>query len=176
MTLNLRWLIILASNLLLIMAVGLVNHFAAPFSFYILLPALLIIPGCCYLSLERSLLCAAITGLCWGATAQTPAGHGFIMLCVFTTLGYYFRNPLRRASPLQAIWHAQVLNLLAIGYMAFTLGQAMLDERAYWVRVGSDTLASQLALLFATNWIYWLQRRALLWAGQETVSKDSTER
>lgn len=165
---DLRWLIVFASNVLLWFLAGLANHnlthlwspFSEQFAVRLYVGGLLITFAALQLDIRNGFIAVLLTGLFVDAGEPVPFGmssalYGFVFAALLQG-----RHRFPRDEPLFGTVIALVANLfLFLAFSFFLVGRNPRPADA-WIRLFVDLLVSQLVLAAITPWFLALQARA----------------
>ncbi|WOO41826.1 hypothetical protein [Rubellicoccus peritrichatus] len=165
MDLDLRWPLILFTNLLLLWLLRMVNHSLGPYGITIFLPALFIFLPALAFRLRWGLLLVATTALL--QSAYQPGQFGFEVLLYTIVLTVLFANrvALRRASSWQQLWVLFLINTSIWAATTIIQGADWLGYGHYWYRSLSDLLISTLLLFPVGAWFLRSQNSLLVIVG-----------
>ncbi len=152
MTLDLRFFVLFACNLLLFYLLQLVNQTLGiygvtlfPDGLYLFFPAL-------FLRLRWALLNIALFALWVDAALPIVFGFHLILWCCAATVLFYLRQGLRRATRFQQVLTCLVVTLVLVLAQGVFLGGEYRLSLFYWERLLADL---GLSLLFFFPLAYW---------------------
>ncbi len=158
---DLRWLLALGANLLLLWLAGLANHYLAPFSVHLYPAGLLVVFPALSLDQRHGFTAIALTGLAFDALSPAPFGTHLVLLGLVHAALRYGRNRFPRDEPIFATVVALLANLFLFLALSFLLIGAHPRPAEGWMRLFADLLFSQLAVGLVTPWFMALNRRLL---------------
>lgn len=174
MNLDLRWIIILFANALLIFAAGELNHHLAALSLHAFLGGLMITFAALRLQIKPAFLANGFTALLFDATAPLPPGVMFLLLMAVHCVIFATRGNVARETPHTATGVAMAANvalMLAVSLAFFTRGAT--DVAGYWQRALVDIAVSQGIILVAAPWFFSVQLASLRLVG---INLDAEQR
>lgn len=158
---DIRWLLVLLANLLLIWLTGLANHYLAPFAVSLYLAGLFLPYAALRLDSRHGFLATALTGLAFDALTPAPYGTHLVLLGLVHAVLLYGRRRFPREEPI----FATVVALLANLFLVLALTTLLIGGNPHpangWLRVFADLLVSQLVLGLITPWFMALNARLL---------------
>lgn len=173
MTYDLRWILVMLSNLLLMFLAAELNHYLAPLALHIYLGGLMLTFGMLRMQLRQGFMANGATALILASLSPLPFGFTFllIMTChaaVFSIRGHFARESLR--SSLLVALAVNLILMLAIGVRAMD-GSPL--PGLYWGRIIADSALSSAALVLIGPWFLALQKSALASIG---IDLDAEQR
>ena len=160
---NARLFLLFALQILLFFGIGLVNSFAARFSVYLHLDALLLVFFGLFLRRTGSLVYVVILGLLAEAMHPVPAGTYLLGYLGLWSFFVWSQKRIRAQNPLQVRSITTAAQILWLLVLTFTLGGEHLLNRLYWQRVLVDLLASGL-LIYAMAWPWCSLQKKILYS------------
>jgi rod shape-determining protein MreD len=158
---DIRWLLVLAANLLLLWLSGLANHYLAPFSIHLYTAGLLVGYAALRLDYRHGFLATALTGLAYDATTPVPFGTHLVLLGLVHATLLYGRRRFPREEPIFATVVALFSNLFLFIALSFLLIGASPRPSTTWIRLFADLIASQLVVALLAPWFMALNARLL---------------
>ena len=157
-----RWMIPLATMLLLWWVVAEVNHYLAPHGVYLFVGGLLVTFAALRLRLRHGLPATLLAGLAIDAVEPgVPFGTHFVLFAVVHVLLFHVRTRLPRAETVIGVVTALFANLaLFLALSVVALGDHPAPGGA-WLRLLADLGWSQLFIAAIAPWFFALQARAL---------------
>jgi len=169
-TRDIRWLLVLLANLLLIWLGGVANHhlsqFPLPFSrisatVYLYLAGLLVVFSGLRLDPRHGLAATVLTAFALDATLPVPFGLHVVLLGLVHATLLYGRSRFPKDEPVFATVVALFANLfLFLALSVVLVGRSPRPAEA-WLRLFVDLIASQLVIALITPWFIALQREML---------------
>lgn len=157
---DLRWLILFLTNLLLVWLVGLANHYLAPLQTHLYLGGLLLAFAALRLDAKHGGLCTLLTALAFDAVTAAPFGASLVLFGLAHATILAVRQGFPRDEPVFITVVTLLLNLFLFLALSFVLVGANPRPADAWLRLFVDLLASQLVLVLLTPWFFALQARA----------------
>lgn len=149
---DIRWLLVLLANLLLIWLAGLANHYLAPYALSLYVAGLFVPYAALRLDFRHGFLATAFTGLAYDALSPVPFGTHLVLLGLVHAILLYGRRRFPREEPIFATVVALLANLfLMLALTTLLVGENPQPANA-WLRVFADLIASQLVIGLATPW------------------------
>jgi len=174
MPFDLRWIIILFGNCLLLFLVAMVNDALAPLSIYLYINGLIVLVPLIYLSLSKGLLCVLITGIYSDAILLLPFGTSPVIFAVVFTAYYWFRQEFKtHYSPGHNLLYAVSGNAFLLAITSITLNEGSLSHFSYWSSILLNFLFSQIVLSLITPWFISLQGSLVELASPKTTKYDA---
>jgi rod shape-determining protein MreD len=156
-----RWLITLATMLLLWSLVAQINHHLAPYGVSLFAGGLLVTFGALRLGLRNGLFASMLTGLVIDALEPVPFGTHLLLFAGLHIVIYHLRTRFPREETVFGVVIALLANLALFLALSFaTLGRQPAAGSA-WLRLFADLGCSQLFIAVAAPWYFALQQRAL---------------
>lgn len=152
MDFDLRWPILLFTNIVLIWLLRMANHTLGPYGITIFLPVLFIFVPALAFRLRWGLILVAITALLQNAYQPGKFGFEVILYAITLTVLFVNRVSLRRASNWQQLWILFLVNTCLWGVTTVIKGADWLSYSHYWYRSLSDLLISTLLLFPIGAW------------------------
>lgn len=161
---DIRWLLVLLANLLLLWLAGLANHYLAPYAVSLYLAGLFVPYAALRLDYRHGFLATALTGLAFDSLTPAPFGTHLVLLGFVHAVLLYGRKRFPREEPI----FATVVALLANLFLVIALTTLLIGENPHpanaWLRVFVDLICSQLVIGLATPWFMALNARLLAFA------------
>jgi rod shape-determining protein MreD len=158
---DIRWLLVLLANLLLLWLAGLANHYLAPFALSLYVCGLFVPYAALRLDYRHGFLATALTGLAFDALTPAPFGTHLVLLGLVHAVLLYGRRRFPREEPI----FATVVALLANLFLVLALSTLLIGENPHpanaWLRVFVDLVFSQLAIGLITPWFMSLNAALL---------------
>lgn len=149
---DLRWLLVLLANLLLLWLAGLANHYLAPLAISLYVGGLFVPYAALRLDFRHGFLATALTGLAFDALTPAPFGTHLVLLGFVHAVLLYGRRRFPRDEPIFATVVALLANLfLMLALTTLLVGENPQPANA-WLRVFADLVASQLVIGLITPW------------------------
>jgi rod shape-determining protein MreD len=149
---DIRWLIVLLANLLLLWLAGLANHYLAPFAISLYVGGLFVPYAALRLDYRHGFLATALTGLAFDSLTPAPFGTHLVLLGFVHAVLLYGRRRFPRDEPI----FATVVALLANLFLILALTTLLVGENPHpanaWLRVFVDLIFSQLVIGLVTPW------------------------
>ncbi|WP_415908267.1 hypothetical protein [Oleiharenicola sp. Vm1] len=172
---DIRWLLVLLANLLLIWLAGLANHYLAPFAISLYLAGLFVPYSALRLDYRHGFTATALTGLAYDALTPAPFGTHLVLLGLVHAVLLYGRRRFPREEPI----FATVVALLANLFLVLALTTLLIGENPHpanaWLRVFADLIASQLVIGLVTPWFMALNAQLLACARLDPESGRRVE-
>lgn len=164
---DLRWLVVLAANLLLGWLVGAANHHLASawfpfsdfFSVHLYLRGLFLTFAALRLDARNGFIAIILTGLFCDALEPVPFGTSATLLGLAYAALLQARHRFPRDEALFSTIVALLTNLGLFIVMSFVFVGASPRPGETWLRLFSDLVFSQLALVAITPWFLAFQTR-----------------
>ncbi len=158
MSLEPRAFILFAANTGLVLLVQLVNSALAGWSLHLFLlgPTLVLAP--LYLRPSAAFTCAVLTGLWVDAALPVPFGCFTLAFPILGTSLSLVRLRFRPGDNAQPALLAQTANLILFVVVSLATSASLLSQPAHWLRLATDLVFSQAALLLLAPWFFNLQR------------------
>lgn len=164
-------LILLATHVLLIWILQMVNHALSPWKLHLLLPGLLITFAALNLRAGPALLTVGLTGLWVDAAGPAPFGVFTVIYLLVAGILFRLRIQWHREQRREAYSLCHLANFLAVCAAALLLGGPGVLQGTYWLRLAIDLALSHLILFPLAPWFFKLQLRSLEIAGVD-LSRD----
>lgn len=149
---DIRWLLVLLANLLLIWLAGLANHYLSPYAFSLYLAGLFVPYAALRLDYLHGFIATALTGLAFDAFSPGPYGTHLILLSFVHAVLLYGRRRFPRDEPIFATVVALLSNLfLILALTTLLIGHNPRPATA-WLRVFVDLVISQVVIGLITPW------------------------
>lgn len=158
---DIRWLLVLACNLLLGWLAGLANHHLGPHGITLYLGGLTVVYAGLRLDLRHGLAAVFLTGLAYDALTPVPFGLSAVLLGLAYGGLMQGRQRFPRDEPVFATVVALLANLFVFIAFSFVMVGDSPRPGLAWIRLFGDLVASQLVLLVITPWFLALNGRAL---------------
>lgn len=173
MTYDLRWVLVLLANLLLILLVAELNHYLALASLHVFLGGVFLTFGMLRLHLRQAFLANGITALVLDALNPIPFGQTFLLMMICHTIVLSVRGNFARESVRSGLLVAGSVNLvLMVAYSIFSFGDSP-RPGLYASRMVMDIALSTLLMLIITPWFLSLQKSTLAFVG---IDLDAEQR
>jgi rod shape-determining protein MreD len=158
---DIRWLLVLLANLLLIWLAGLANHHLAPYALSIYVCGLFVPYAALKLDYRHGFLATALSGLAFDALTPAPFGAHLVLLGFVHAVLLYGRRRFPRDEPIFATVVALLANLfLILALTTLVIGENPRPAGA-WLRVFVDLIVSQLVIALVTPWFMGLNTALL---------------
>ncbi len=173
MEINLRWWILALCNLLLFWLQGMVGDATGALGLTLSVNALYVIMPAVCLSQGWGLVLMFLAGL--SVDAGLPIGFGFhaVMFAVALTVLHAYQRSLQKAGLGQLIALTIGLNIIFQLVEAVLLAGPLSSYGEYWLRIGSDLVASTLATGLVGWWFLSLEHWLLTITGQEMAEPEN---
>lgn len=158
---DIRWLLVLLANLLLLWLAGLANHYLAPLAVHLYVAGLFVCYAALRLDYRHGFLATALSGLAFDALAPVPFGTHVVLLGLVHATLLYGRRRFPREEPIFATVVALLANLFLFLALSFVVVGANPRPGEAWLRLFFDLLASQLVVGLATPWFMAVNARLL---------------
>jgi cell shape-determining protein MreD len=166
---DIRWLLVLLANLLLLWLTGLANHYlsevALPFggraTIYLYTAGMMVGYAALRLDYRHGFLATAFTGLAFDAMQPVPFGTHLVLLGLVHATLLYGRRRFPRDEPIFATVVALFANLFLFLALSFVLISVSPRPATAWLRLFVDLLCSQAVVALATPWFMALNARVL---------------
>ena len=158
---DIRWLLVLLANLLLLWLVGLANHYLSPFAVHLYVCGMMVAYAALRLDYRHGFLATVLTGLAFDATAPVPFGTHVVLLGLVHATLLSGRRRFPREEPIFATVVALFANLFLFIALSFVLISASPRPADTWMRLFADLVISQLAVGLATPWFMAINARLL---------------
>ncbi len=167
-----RWLITLATTLLLWCLVGQINHTLAPYGVSLFVGGLLVTFAALRLGLRNGLTATLLTGLAVDALEPVPFGTHLLLFAGIHVALYHLRTRFPREETILGVVTALLSNLALFLALSFvTLGGQPAATGA-WMRLLCDLILSQLFIAAVAPWFFALQEHALAFAGIDLAEES----
>ena len=157
MTIDVRWLIVVTGNCLLLFLTQLVNNSLAPFSLHLCFYGLFVYYSAIRLSFTSGLIAVVITGLILDSVEGFTMGTNILILSFIYTFWSWFREEFNAHS----LWHNMLIvqssNLLTILTLSIYIGLKNHIGGYYWLSVLTNLMLSQLLLMVVSPWFLSIQ-------------------
>lgn len=165
---DIRWLVVLAANLLLWWLVGTGNHyltsawfpFADHFTTHVYVGGLFVTFAALRLDARNGFIATLLTGLLCDAVEPVPFGTNAALLGLVYAVLLQARHRFPRDEALFSTVVALLANLFLFIALSFLLISAHPRPADAWMRLFADLVVSQLLLVAITPWFLALQGRA----------------
>jgi len=158
---DIRWLLVLLANLLLVWLAGLANHYLAPFAVSLYVAGLFVPYAALRLDFTHGFIATALTGLAYDALTPAPFGTHLVLLCFVHAVLLYGRRRFPRDEPIFATVVALLTNL----FLVLALSTLLISENPRpanaWLRIFVDLVVSQLVVGLVTPWFMALNAALL---------------
>lgn len=172
---DIRWLLVLLANLLLIWLAGLANHYLAPFAISLYVCGLFVPYAALRLDYRHGFLATALTGLAYDSLTPAPFGTHLVLLGFVHAVLLYGRRRFPREEPIFATVVALLTNLfLVIAVTTLMVGENPRPADA-WLRVFADLILSQLVIGLVTPWFMAVNAQLLALARLDPESGKRVE-
>ncbi len=169
-----RWVIVFASNLLLLWLCGLANHYLAHFSFLglehcsvsLYLGGLLVTFAALRLDFRHGWVSTLLTGLAADSYSALPFGTSLVLFGLIHAVILNGRQRFPREELVFAIVVALLANLFLFMVLSFWLVGAHPRPALAWVKIFFDLLASQITVAALTCWFMSLQNAIFIFLRQ----------
>ena len=169
---DLRWILVLLANLLLIALIAEINHHLTPLSLYIFPGGLLLAFAVLRLRLRQSLLANGFTALAFDALNPLPFGQTFLLFLSCHTLAFSLRGHFAKENPKYGAFVAAGMNIVLFIAITLTIAGKNFSE-IDWQRTLIDGALSTIFVLFLAPWFFSLQQTALAFVG---IDLDAEQR
>ena len=150
---NLSTMVILASSLLLIHLIGLVNSSLGSWGFYLYLPGLFFIAPSLYLERFRAILAIVIIGFSLDLQNNTPFGFHATALIIFHLIGTQWVQIGKRGELIRPFLLQIMANFLISTTLMIATYSLSKDSSAWSLyRFCSDTMLSMLIFIPLSRW------------------------
>ena len=173
MSYDLRWVLVLLANLLLILLAGEINHYLAPLSLHIYLGGLMLTFGMLRLQLRQSYLANGITALVLDALNPFSFGLTFLLIMTCHTVVLSLRGQFDRESLRSNLLIALAVNVVLMIALGLAASGKAPDVSVLWGRIVADSAISILAVLLVGPWFFALQKTSLAFIG---IDLDAEQR
>jgi hypothetical protein len=173
MTCDLRWVLVLLANLLLILLVAEVNHYLALLSLHVFAGGLLLTFGILRLQLRQGLIANGVTALVLDALNPFSFGLTFLLIVVCHTVVFSLRGNFARESVRAGLLVALGINLVLIFAYTILASGGVPKPGIYLGRVSLELLLSTVFVIALTPWFLALQKTALAFIG---IDLDAEQR
>lgn len=173
MTYDVRWILVLLANLLLILLTAELNHTLSMVSLHIYIGGLLLTFGVLRLGLKQGLLANGITALFLDAANPLPFGGTFFLILLCHTITFSLRGNFARESARSGLLIAVGLNVTLMFGLGVLAAQNLPTPGIYWGRIALEMFLSSLVILVIASWYFSLQTAALAFLG---IDLDAEQR
>ncbi len=173
MNYDLRWVLVLLANLLLILLAGEVNHYLSPLALHIYLGGLLLTFGMLRLQLRQGFLANGITALVLDALNPLDFGFTFLLIMTCHTAIFSIRGQFDRESLRSNLLIALALNLVLMIALGLASSGNATNTSVLWSRIVADSALSTVAVLLVGPWFFALQKSSLAFIG---IDLDAEQR
>lgn len=142
-----------------------VNHYLAPLHMHLWVGGLLVTFASLRLEYREGLACVLLIGALQDAVTPVAFGLHALLFAIAHAFIFNLRNRFPREEGLFGVIVALLANLGLFLVFSFTRVDALPHPGASWLRLFSDMLLSQVAIVIVTPWLLGLQERALEIAG-----------
>lgn len=156
-----RWLIVTLANLLLWWLTGLTNHYLASLALHLYLGGLLITYAALRLDAKHGLIATVLTGFMVDSLEPVPFGTSLVLFTLIHVTVLYGRQRFPREGAIFGIVVALLTNLFLVIALSFLLVGANPRPADAWLRIFTDLLFSQIAILVIAPWFFALQDRTM---------------
>lgn len=173
MTYDLRWVLVLLANLLLILLIAELNHYLTFLSLHVFLSGVLLAFSILRLQLRQGILANGITALVLDALNPFPFGRTFLLILFCHAAVYSVRGHFARENARSGVLVAAGINLvLMFAYGIFAWKDVPLPG-AYWSRIAIEAALSTAVVFAVTPWYLALQKTMLAFIG---IDLDAEQR
>lgn len=173
MNLDLRWIIILMANCLLILMAGEMNHHLSVLSLHAFIGGLLVTFAALRLQIKPAFLASGLTALLLDALTPLPEGTLFLMLMGAHTLIFAARGNFSRESTLTGTAIAMGANTAIMLGISVSVIPENVAPGPFWQRAFVDILFSQGIVAVVAPWFFSLQMASLQLVG---INLDAEQR
>lgn len=166
-----RWIIPLLANMLLLTIAGEANHHLAPAGISILVAGLLLPFAGLRLRRGPGLLALVLTGFAMDALGPTAFGSSSVILATGLLVLHAVRHRLVRGSVSVHVATAVLANVAIFAAQPLFAGNLSDLATATPMRIITDLLLSQVAVIAVARWFLALQERALVLWGVDLVEE-----
>ena len=159
MLIDIRWLPLLLSNMIVVLAIQYANTLLAPLFIYLYVGAALIVGPALLIGYKGGVTVIILTSLLLDAGTTGTFGLATpLFLIGFITL-YITRNNIKRNSMPYSIIFALCANAILFLIMTILLpNNSSLTDRAYWQHVIMDFIVSEIAVLFIVPYLQFINK------------------
>lgn len=173
MTYDLRWVLVLLANLLLILLAAEVNHYLALASLHVYLGGLLLTFGMLRLQLRQGFFANGITALVLDALNPIPFGQTFLLILICHTVIFSVRGHFARETVRSGLLVAASVNLVLMIAFGIFASSEIPRPGIFWSRIAVDSALSTVVLLAVAPWFLSLQKTTLAFVG---IDLDAEQR
>lgn len=166
---DIRWLLVLFANLLLLWLTGLANHHLSqsylpgfgPVTLYLYTAGLFVVYPALRLDALHGTAATLFTAFAWDALTPAPFGTHLVLLGLVHATLLYGRSRFPKDEPVFATVVALLANLFLFLALSFFLVGANPRPAEAWLRLFIDLIASQIVIALVAPWFMALQRELL---------------
>ena len=159
MLVDIRWLPLLLSNIVIVLATQYTNNLLSPLFLYVYIGAAFIISPAFLLGYKGGAAVVILTSLFFDAGTTGTFGLATPLFLIGFIVLYMTRNNIKRNSIPYSIIFALCANAILFLIMAILLANdTSLTDRAYWQHIIMDFIVSEIAVLFIVPYLQFINK------------------